>query len=141
MSNLTLTKDNYLEFLRPWNVAPKTFVESLKKLCKIAPEFTHEPQMKIFKDGLLYESNYSYGKFKTRLKFTFFCLVDKKINKHKTLTFGLKSFGIKTASSSQVKKMCGESPPWFDLEGKLNQETRELVQEYINYRYQLECES
>ena len=139
MSNLTLTKDNYLDYLQRWDITPKTFVESLKKLCKVSPEFTHEPRLRIFKDGLSYESDYSYGKFVVRLRFIFFCFDDKKIRKHETLTFDLRSFSIKIATQRQINKMCGEPPPWFDHEGKLSDETRRLVWEYILTKNQLEA--
>ncbi len=139
MSNLTLTKENYLKYLHQWRDAPKEFVEGLKSLCHVAPEFTHEPRMKIFEDGLSYESNYSYGKFTVRLRFVFFCLDGKKIldSWYDALVFDLESFGIKRATQGKIKNMCGGPPPWYDREGKLSQESRELVQEYLRLKYQL----
>ena len=89
MSDLSITKKNYLKYLYTWNTAAETFVESLKKLCKISPEFTHEPRMEIFNDGILYESHYSYGKFVAQLKFEFFCLDRKKLRDYDTLIFDL----------------------------------------------------
>lgn len=96
--------------------------------------------MKIFNDGLFYESNYSYGKFVVQLRFAFFCLVDKKINKYDALVFDLESFDIKRATQGKVKSMCGGPPPWFDREGKLNDASRELVREYLNIKCQLEAQ-
>lgn len=143
MSNLTLTRDNYLKYLQRWKDAPEEFIKSLKKLCHVSPEFTHESQMKIFNDGLLYESNYSYGKFVAQLRFVFFCLDDKKIldSWHDALIFDLESFGIKRATQNKVKNMCGSPPPWFDREGKLDDATRELIEEYLNIKCQLKYEN
>ena len=140
MSDLTLTKNNYLEYLHAWNVAAKTFVKALKGLCSVAPEFTRKPRMKIFNDGLFYESHYSYGKFVVRLYFTYFYLDEKELRKYETLVFDLRSFDIKTATQGQLKKACGVAPSWYDPERKLSDETRELVEQYFRIRQELETQ-
>lgn len=96
--------------------------------------------MKVFEDELFYESNHSYGKFTVRLRFAFFCLDEKKLRGRNALVFDLESFGVKRATQGKIKNMCGDPPPWYDREGKLSQESRELVQEYVNLKYQLRYE-
>lgn len=129
--NLIITKKNCSEYLQKWSNSFEMFIVSLKKFCKISPEFTLKPQMKIFKDGLFYESNYSYGKFIVRLKFVFFYFDGEKLRDYGILIFDLKSFDIKTATQSNINKMCGISPPWYDRKGKLSDETRKLIEMYI----------
>lgn len=138
MSNLTITKDNYLEYLRTWKDSPESFIKALRRLCNVAPEFTQEPRMKIFKDGLFYKSHYSYGEFTAHLRFTFFCFNEEKLCDYEILIFDLKSFGIRVASLKQIKNRCGEAPPWYDPEGKLSDETVELIDYYMRTRVKLE---
>lgn len=137
MSDLMITKDNYLEYLRTWKDSPKSFINALKRLCSVAPEFTHESRMKIFKDGLLYESNYSYGKFVARLRFEFFCFNGKKLRNYETLVFDLKSFGVRIASLKQIERACGASPRFYDPERKLDDETVELIEQYLRIQKSL----
>lgn len=144
--NLTVTKDNYVEYLCAWPNASETFAKNLKKFCNVSPEFTHEPRMRVViikdvyeieEEHLLYRSNYSYGKFVALLKCDFFCLNVKKISEYEALTFDLKSFNIKRASQGKIDRMCGTLPPWYDPNNEMSFETRELIDGYLRLRKEL----
>ena len=117
---LTITKNNYLNFLELWASLDllknkKTneacyFLRQLKKFCKIAPEFTYQPNLYRWDELWRYDSKHFWedntGRCSFRFYNTYFGFSDK-VNKFGIIHIDWKSFGIKQVSQNKVKRLCG----------------------------------
>jgi hypothetical protein len=125
---LVISKENLPDFIiqeycgHRGETFDKLFEESLRKLCRIMPEFTHRPVLNIaiepfegelkpvlvlkFDSSVYYDEN-----LHTSCRFlpSFFSLDANKIRDEKEIQFNIRSFGIKESSWNRIVKMSGEA--------------------------------
>lgn len=113
---LIITKDNYLEFLDSklsiYMRAGKKdyFLQRLRSLCNIVPEFTYQPILYRWNELWRYDSEYFWqdnvGRCSLRFQNSYFGFSDV-VNKFECIRIDYKSFGIKQCSEKKVKRLCG----------------------------------
>lgn len=128
---LTITKDNYIKYVYKdkrfmWSdrEVAMVFPKQIKRLCQIAPEFTHKAIFRLvpatktdqeafafngFAKLLVYETDYFYdGRGSCKLRFcdTWFGFDGCKFGDCDSIEIDLASFGIKKASEARIIKSC-----------------------------------
>jgi len=131
---LVISKGNYLEFL-DCNLShyimrgkriDSYFLQQLRKLCRIIPEFTYQPilcrydKMWCYDSECYWESN--YGRCSLQFQNSYFGFNDK-VNKFEFIRVDCKSFGIKQVSSGKIKKIAGVT---FDYVSPVQQKLIEV---------------
>lgn len=126
MQLLKITKDNCIQFWDTrWSRSESNFdKKQIEKLCRIAPEFTHNPQLQVvpmtkeekehynadgFAKLLVYKSDYFYdpgGSCICRFCDTFFGYDGNKFGDAEIIEIDIESFGIKKASETRIRKSC-----------------------------------
>jgi len=115
---LVITKDNYIKFLHcnlsPYITRGKSidnyFLQQLKKLCNIIPEFTRQPILCRYDEMWRYDSEHywesNHGRCSLQFQNSYFGF-SSVINKFEIIRIDYKSFGIKQISNRKINKMAG----------------------------------
>ena len=116
---LIITKDNYLEFLdcslskiiTRGKSIDNYFLQRLKSLCRIVPEFTHQPILCHHNEMWCYDSEHywedNHGRCSLRFRNSYFGFNNNKVNKFEIIRIDYKSFGIKQVSNKKIHKIAG----------------------------------
>jgi len=115
---LVITKDNYLDFLNSntshyvtrGKLIGDYFLQQLKKLCGVIPEFTHQPILCRCDEMWRYDSEHYWegnvGRCSLRFQNSYFGFNDT-VNKFEIIRIDYKSFGIKQVSDKKIHRMAG----------------------------------
>jgi len=150
MKILTITKENYLDFLESKLAIyiragePDYFLQQLKRLCKIVPEFTSQPILHRKHKLLCFDSKFYWkdniGRCSLRFENSWFGFDDKKVSGFRRIHIDYKSFGIKQVSDKKVHRLCGVPNNYLTpAEKKLikEQEQKQRVKELREERAEL----
>lgn len=113
---LIIMKNNYLEYLdsklaihiRAGEI--DYFIQQLKKLCRVAPEFTYQPVFYRHDELWCYDSEHFWGDNVGRCSLRFqnsYFGFNGNVNKFECICIDYESFGIKQAGSKKVHNFCG----------------------------------
>jgi len=116
MQTLILTIDNYLEFLEFKSLLYKSadtqsyFLQQLKKVCRVIPEFILQPTLCHYNKVWRYDSEQywgdNYGRCSLRIQNSFFGFNDK-VHNFDIIKVDCESFGIRQVSDKRIRKMAG----------------------------------